>query len=144
MIIELCAALAAAAVLYPRLRRADTQRIERSGGFEVALRVVEGSQPGLAGGWKHGVVVPRPGALDFCGGGPLGFRWPKSSPQLITVVDVGSTPGRRPSLKQIWNIKPNLELCRIRTPHAVLDLAARKQALAVIVDRLGLTQGQQG
>lgn len=117
-------------------RRVMSRRIERTGNFEIALRVVEGSQTGLTSKWRHGTARVSPGALTFRPAGPGGMRIPTSAPFTVSVVGAAIDGERHPDKAEMWSINPALHLATIRTDSAVIDLAARAEALPALITEL--------
>ncbi|MGY1752895.1 hypothetical protein [Blastococcus sp. SYSU D01042] len=106
-----------------------TRRAVGGGAAEAALRVVDGVQEPLSARWRHGVVLPSRGHLRMRPGGPGGVRIPRGRPFEVPVLSVHGGPRRRPSRREFWSINPRLDVVRITTPTATVELAARSSDL---------------
>ncbi|MGN6722975.1 MAG: hypothetical protein ACTHJM_10225 [Marmoricola sp.] len=127
-----------AALVSSRIRN----RLERSGKYEVALRVVSGAEDGLGPKWRHGKASAAPGILTFEGGGPLGARFPRSGRYQYSVVEAVIDGDRAPKAREAWSINPSLRIATVRTPSAVLDLAASPESLRAFVRALDPTRSE--
>lgn len=125
------AALAGAAMAFRAARRDAA-----AGRFEVALRVVDGTQAPLTGRWRHGVLSPFPGRLSFRPGGPGGLRLPRGRPFDVPVASVAAHERSHPARRQMWTIDPSLHVVRLTTPTGTVELAAHPAELDRVLSRL--------
>jgi len=113
----------------------SARRDAAEGNVEAAVRVVAGSQPPLTGKWRHGVVSPSPGLLRFRRGGPGGMRLPHRRRPFddlpVTSVDAGNRS--HPARRQFWTINPWLDVVRLSTPTATVELAADRAQLDRVI-----------
>ena len=114
-----------------------TWRAAARGEVEAALRVVDGTQEPLSARWRHGVVLPTSGCLRMRPGGPGGVGIPRGRPFEVPVLSVDGGPRGRPSRRQFWSINPRLDVVRMATPTATVELAARPSDLDRVLAVLG-------
>ncbi|MCZ2404812.1 hypothetical protein IV498_16930 [Paenarthrobacter sp. Z7-10] len=95
---------------------------------EVALR-----RPN--GGWQHGRVTVSRAHLSF-----QPYRWqiriPHGRPIELQVSELGEDTGRRPPLRQIWSINPQLRIIDVATDQGPKELAALPSQIKELRDRL--------
>ena len=96
--------------------------------FEVAIRT-----PGEK--WRHGRLTVSPGHLSF-----QQYRWqlriPRGAPLEWDIVSLGEDTGRRPSLKQVFSINPQLRIVDLVTQHGTEELAILPAQLDELRERL--------
>ncbi|HEX6356495.1 hypothetical protein [Actinophytocola sp.] len=117
------------------VRGLTRRRAERSGRAEIALRVVEGTLPGLRTTWFSGVATLFPGRLEFTSYvGGVRFLRRKRVPVEITAVD--RTSRRTPEGKEIIWINPDCDVIAVRSPTATLELGVLPPQLDWVLARL--------
>jgi hypothetical protein len=111
------------------------RRAERAGKAAIALRVVEGTVPGLRGTWFSGVARVFPGRLEFVSYiGGVRFLRRKSVPVEITAVDRASR--RKPRGKEIIWVNPECDVVTVRSPGATLELGVLPPQLEWVLSGL--------
>jgi hypothetical protein len=85
--------------------------------------------------WRHGRVTVTPGHLSF-----QPYWWQvriPAGPAIEMDVNVmGEDTGRRPPLKQIWSVNPQLHIVDIEGSHGSWELAALPSRLTEMRERL--------
>jgi hypothetical protein len=101
-------------------RRAEKYAAE--GKAELALRVLDGAQEGLKGGWRRGVAALWSGRLDFesAVGGFHPWRRPAI---MIPVAAVDASAPREAAGKDALTLDQNSLIVGVLTPTARLELA---------------------
>lgn len=98
----------------------STRKAWQSGRAVVALRVVDGTQPGVGPHWRVGTVIATPGGLEFTRfvGGVSLFKRPAVR---VPVVAVGVA--RPLTGASRLRLDPDCEVASLRTPTATLEIA---------------------
>ena len=98
--------------------------------IEVAMRE-QGSKK-----WRHGRLTVGRGQISFQ---PYAYqvRIPKGEPLELRVTRLGVDTGRRPPLRQIWSVNPQLHIVDLETDQGPKELAALPSRLMELQVRLG-------
>lgn len=61
------------------------------------------------------------------------MRLPRGRPFDVPVVSVSADDRSRPALRQMWTINPSLDVVRLLTPTATVELAVRPSAMDRVI-----------
>ena len=106
------------------------KRLERRGEFEVAARVIDGSQPGLTTSWSHLIASFGPGLVRHRDrrSGAVG-QFP--------VIKVGRSEHRQPQGREAFvDVNPNLRVFRLETGTATLEVGVYYEYVRRVLDLL--------
>lgn len=122
-------------LVVPSITRARGRRYARRGRVQCALRLLEGSQPGLGRRWRHGIGTPTPGLLTFRAtiGGSLFLQRP---PQMVEIVRVDGAHPRATGLGEALTVRPGTQVIQVRTHSAELELGVGSDHLKWLLQRL--------
>lgn len=115
----------------PRLYRRG-----RKGGYEVALRVKDGTEHGFGRRWRYGLLTPTDHGASFLPGGPLGMRLPGGRERSLVVMSLDAGSPQSPPAHQVFRINPNYRVVTLSTRTGTLDLAVDPSAIPSIVDTI--------
>ena len=106
-----------------------------NGRIEVAMRV-----PG--GKWTHGRLQIEPGTLTF-ERYRLQMRLPSGDVTTYRVSSVGEDIGRRPALRNVWTINPQLHVIEVETNLGRREIAALPSRVPELRERVSGTYDRQ-
>jgi hypothetical protein len=112
------------------LQRRRRRRLARRGEFEVALRVVDGVEPGLSGRWTHVIATFEQGLIKHHERGSKAVR-------PVHVVRVDRSDQRQPRGREaVTSVNPNLRVFRVETGNATLEIGVHHEYVYRVVQSL--------
>ncbi len=105
------------------VRRRATKYVAE-GKAELALRILDGTQEGLTGGWRKGVAALWPGRLDFASA-VGGFGPWRRAPVVVAVAAIDASAPRKPAGRDALSLDADSLIVGVLTPTARLELAVQ-------------------
>lgn len=85
--------------------------------------------------WRHGRITVTPGHFTF-----QPYLWqvriPRGEPVQLEVENMSEDSGRRPSLKQLWSVNPQLHIVEIESSMGRFEIAGLPSHLTELRERL--------